>query len=55
MTKVTFVGNVIDVTCVLETGEIISAEISGNRKDVLTVGDQVRIGWDSADLGVFPG
>ena len=54
VTKVTFVGNVIDVSCELENGEPISAEISGNRKDTLTVGQQVRVGWDSADLGVFP-
>ena len=55
VTKVTFVGNVIDVSCVLENGENISAEISGNRKDTLIVGQQVRVGWDNADLGVFPG
>lgn len=55
VTKITFIGNVIDVTCVLENGECVSAEISGNRKDVLTVGDRVHIGWDTADLGIFPG
>jgi spermidine/putrescine ABC transporter ATP-binding subunit len=53
--KVTFVGNVIDVTCELDTGEIISVEISGNTKDLVAVGDRVRIGWDRADMGVFPG
>jgi putative spermidine/putrescine transport system ATP-binding protein len=53
--KVTFVGNVVDVTCALENGEIVSAEIAGNRKDLAAVGERVRIGWDFADMGVFPG
>jgi putative spermidine/putrescine transport system ATP-binding protein len=53
--KVTFVGNVIDVTCALDTGEIVGAEISGNTKNLFAVGDRVRIGWDLADMGVFPG
>jgi putative spermidine/putrescine transport system ATP-binding protein len=53
--KVTFVGNVIDVICALDTGEIINAEISGSTKDLVAVGDRVRIGWDVADMGVFPG
>jgi putative spermidine/putrescine transport system ATP-binding protein len=53
--KVTFVGNVIDVTCTLDTGEVINIEISGNTKDLVAVGDRVRIGWDVADMGVFPG
>jgi len=53
--KVTFVGNVIDVTCELDTGEVINVEISGNTKDLVAVGDRVRIGWDCADMGVFPG
>ena len=53
--KVTFVGNVIDVTCALDTGEVINVEISGNTRDLVSVGDRVRIGWDVADMGVFPG
>ncbi len=53
--KVTFVGNVIDVTCELDSGEMISAEISGNTRDVVAVGDRVRIGWKFADMGIFPG
>jgi putative spermidine/putrescine transport system ATP-binding protein len=53
--KVTFVGNVIDVACTLETGEQVSAEIAGNRKDLVAVGERIRIGWDLADMGVFPG
>ena len=53
--KVTFGGNVIDVTCTLDTGEVINIEISGNTKDLVAVSDRVRIGWDVADMGVFPG
>jgi spermidine/putrescine ABC transporter ATP-binding subunit len=53
--KVTFVGNVIDVACTLDSGELISAEVSGNRKDLVAVGERIRIGWDFADMGVFPG
>jgi spermidine/putrescine ABC transporter ATP-binding subunit len=52
--KITFVGNVVDVTCVLDNGEIVSAEIAGNKKDLLRVGEQVTIGWDFDDMGVFP-
>lgn len=52
--KITFVGNVIDVSCALENGEIVSAEIAGNKKDLLRVGESVTIGWDFADMGVFP-
>jgi putative spermidine/putrescine transport system ATP-binding protein len=52
--KVTFVGNVIDVTCVLDSGEIVSVEIAGNTKDRIAVGDRMRIGWDCADMGIFP-
>jgi len=53
--KITFVGNVIDVRCALDNGEIIGAEIAGNRKDLFAVGERIRIGWDFADLGIFPG
>ncbi len=52
--KVTFVGNVIAVTCALDSGEIVSVEIAGNTKDHVAVGERVRIGWDCADMGVFP-
>jgi ABC-type Fe3+/spermidine/putrescine transport system ATPase subunit len=52
--KVTFVGNVVDVHCALATGELICVEIVGNRKDAVVVGDQVRIGWDGVDMGIFP-
>jgi spermidine/putrescine ABC transporter ATP-binding subunit len=52
--KVTFVGNVIDVTCILESDEIVSVEIAGNSKDRISVGDRVRIGWDCADMAIFP-
>ena len=52
--KITFVGNVIDVSCALDNGEIVSAEIAGNKKDLLRVGECVTIGWDFADMGVFP-
>jgi putative spermidine/putrescine transport system ATP-binding protein len=52
--KVTFVGNVIDVSCELDSGEMISAEISGNTRDVVAVGDRVRLGWKFADMGIFP-
>jgi spermidine/putrescine ABC transporter ATP-binding subunit len=53
--KVTFVGNVVDITCALDSGETVSAEVAGNRKEPLAVGDRVQIGWDLADMGVFPG
>jgi putative spermidine/putrescine transport system ATP-binding protein len=52
--KVTFVGNVIDVTCALDSGEIVNAELAGNTKDLVAAGDRVRIGWDFADMGIFP-
>ncbi|HXP75006.1 MAG TPA: ABC transporter ATP-binding protein [Stellaceae bacterium] len=52
--KVTFVGNVIDIQCALDTGELISVEIGGNRKDLVAVGERIRIGWDGADMGIFP-
>jgi putative spermidine/putrescine transport system ATP-binding protein len=52
--KVTFVGNVIDVACTLDSGELISVEVSGNRKYLVAVGERIRIGWDFADMGVFP-
>lgn len=52
--KVTFIGNVIDVQCALESGEIVGVEVPGNRKDVVAVGDHVKIGWDAADMGIFP-
>jgi len=52
--KITFVGNIVDVTCALDNGEIVSAEIAGNRKDLLRVGQQVTIGWNFDDMGVFP-
>jgi spermidine/putrescine ABC transporter ATP-binding subunit len=55
VTKVTFVGNVIDVSCALDSGEIVNAEIPGNRKDLVTIGQRIRIGWDLADLGIFSG
>jgi spermidine/putrescine ABC transporter ATP-binding subunit len=51
--KLVFVGNVVAVTCTLETGEIVSAEIAGSRTDRLAVGDRLTIGWDRADMGVF--
>jgi spermidine/putrescine ABC transporter ATP-binding subunit len=54
VTKVTFVGNVIDVICALDSGEIVIAQIAGSRTDLVSVGEQVRIGWDFADMGVFP-
>jgi spermidine/putrescine ABC transporter ATP-binding subunit len=53
--KVTFVGNVVDVACTLDSGEVVSAEVAGNRKDLVSVGERVRIGWDCADMSVFPG
>jgi len=52
--KVTFIGNVIDLRCALASGEVVSVEIAGNRNDVVAVGDQVRIGWDVVDMGIFP-
>jgi len=52
--KVTFVGNVIDVTCTLDSGDVVSVEIAGNRRDLVAVGERVTIGWDVADLGIFP-
>jgi spermidine/putrescine ABC transporter ATP-binding subunit len=52
--KVTFVGNVVDITCALDSGDTVSAEVAGNRKDPIAVGDRVQIGWDFADMGVFP-
>ena len=52
--KVTFVGNVVDIRCALTSGELVSVEVAGNRKDLVAVGDQVRIGWDGADMGLFP-
>jgi spermidine/putrescine ABC transporter ATP-binding subunit len=52
--KVTFVGNIIDITCALDSGDIVSVEIAGNRRDLVTVGERVTIGWDIADLGIFP-
>ena len=53
--KVTFAGNVVGVTCALDGGEIVNVEIAGNSKKLVEVGDRVRIGWDFADMGVFPG
>jgi ABC-type Fe3+/spermidine/putrescine transport system ATPase subunit len=53
--KVTFVGNLIDISCALDSGELVSAEIAGNRKGIVTVGEGVRIGWDHADMAIFPG
>jgi spermidine/putrescine ABC transporter ATP-binding subunit len=55
VTKVVFVGNVIDITCTLDNGERVSAEIAGNQGDLVAVGERVKIGWDFADMGVFPG
>jgi spermidine/putrescine ABC transporter ATP-binding subunit len=52
--KATFVGNVIDVRCALDSGDIVSAEIAGNRTDLVAVGERITIGWDIADLGIFP-
>ena len=52
--KITFVGNVIDVQCALDTGELVGVEISGNRKDLVAIGQRVEIGWDCADMGIFP-
>ncbi len=52
--KITFVGNVIDVRCALDSGELVDVEISGNRKDLVAIGQRVEVGWDRADMGVFP-
>ncbi len=54
VTKITFVGNVIDVQCALDSGELVDVEISGNRKDLVTIGQRIEVGWDCADMGIFP-
>lgn len=54
ITKITFVGNVLEVSCTLENGDMINAEVAGKRKGAMRVGDRVTIGWDAADMGVFP-
>ncbi len=51
--KIVFVGNVVALTCTLETGEIVNAEIPGSSADRFAVGDRVMVGWDRADMGVF--
>ena len=28
--------------------------LTGNRRDLVAVGERVTIGWDIADLGIFP-
>lgn len=53
--KVTFVGNVVDIQCVLDGGELVSVEVAGNHKNIISVGDRITIGWDGVDMGIFPG
>jgi spermidine/putrescine ABC transporter ATP-binding subunit len=52
--KVTFVGNVIDIACVLDNGEVVDAEISGGHACSGTLGQRITIGWDLTDMSVFP-
>jgi putative spermidine/putrescine transport system ATP-binding protein len=55
ITKITFAGNVVDIACTLDSGEMISAEIGGNSRISAVVGERVRIGWDFDDMGIFAG
>ena len=54
VTKITFVGNVIDVRCTLGSEETFSVEIAGSMTGHYSVGDMVRIGWGTSDMKVFP-
>src|SRR5262249_22621086 len=53
ITGITFVGNFFTVACTLDNGEVVIAETPSGRKDLL-VGQRVKIGWNPADVSVFP-
>ncbi|MBV9783362.1 MAG: ABC transporter ATP-binding protein [Acidisphaera sp.] len=51
---VTFVGNLLDVSCRLDSGESLRAELPAHRADGLHPGQAVRIGWRRDDATIFP-
>ena len=53
--KATFIGSVIDVTCELETGERLVAQVPASRGKQFVMGEPVQVGWNLEDMNVFPG
>lgn len=51
--SVVFVGNVVDVTCTLPSGEELVAQFGGGTNARPIVGQKVRLGWRSEVMNLF--